>query len=51
MKGGWHIGGDVGGTFTDLIAWSEGGTPVLVKTPSTLGNQADGRVNLTTPPA
>ncbi|MBS1894610.1 MAG: hydantoinase/oxoprolinase family protein [Actinobacteria bacterium] len=42
MAGDWHIGGDVGGTFTDLIAWSEGGTPVLVKTPSTLDNQADG---------
>jgi N-methylhydantoinase A len=42
MANRWHIGGDVGGTFTDLIAWSEGGTPVLVKTPSTLDNQADG---------
>jgi N-methylhydantoinase A len=42
MSAVWHVGGDVGGTFTDLIAWSEGHRPVLVKTPSTLDNQADG---------
>jgi N-methylhydantoinase A len=42
MAGAWHIGCDVGGTFTDMIAWSHERPPVLVKTPSTLGDQADG---------
>ncbi|MDO9409008.1 hydantoinase/oxoprolinase family protein [Patulibacter sp.] len=42
MSTTWHIGGDVGGTFTDLIAWSPDRAAVLVKTPSTLENQADG---------
>lgn len=38
----WHIGGDIGGTFTDLIAWSPGRPPALIKIPSTLENQANG---------
>jgi N-methylhydantoinase A len=42
MAGAWHIGCDVGGTFTDMIAWSHERPPVLVKTPSTLGDQANG---------
>jgi N-methylhydantoinase A len=42
MPAAWHIGCDVGGTFTDLIAWSEDRQPVLVKTPSTLEDQANG---------
>ena len=37
-----RVGADIGGTFTDLIAWSEGHRPVLDKTPSTLDTQADG---------
>ena len=42
MAGAWHIGCDVGGTFTDMIAWSHEHPPVLVKTPSTLEDQANG---------
>jgi N-methylhydantoinase A len=42
MAVAWHIGCDVGGTFTDMIAWSEERQPVLVKTPSTLEDQAHG---------
>ena len=42
MAGAWHIGCDVGGTFTDMIAWAQERPPVLVKTPSTLGDQANG---------
>jgi N-methylhydantoinase A len=42
MAVAWHIGCDVGGTFTDMIAWSEERRPVLVKTPSTLEDQANG---------
>ncbi|GGO97188.1 hydantoinase/oxoprolinase family protein [Wenjunlia tyrosinilytica] len=36
----WYVGGDVGGTFTDLIAWRDGHTPRIVKVPTTPDNQA-----------
>jgi N-methylhydantoinase A len=36
----WFVGGDVGGTFTDLIAWRAGEPPRIAKVPTTLDNQA-----------
>lgn len=36
----WSVGGDVGGTFTDLIAWRDGSPPRIVKVPTTPDNQA-----------
>ena len=40
--GGYRIGVDVGGTFTDLICVTPGGSVVLDKTPSTLDDQSIG---------
>ncbi|GAF43688.1 hydantoinase/oxoprolinase family protein [Rhodococcus wratislaviensis] len=36
----WFVGGDVGGTFTDLIAWKEGEVPRIAKVATTPENQA-----------
>jgi N-methylhydantoinase A len=33
--GGWIVGIDIGGTFTDAVALSEGGDIAVVKVPST----------------
>jgi len=38
---GWFVGGDVGGTFTDLIAWRHGEPPRISKVPTTPDNQAE----------
>ena len=42
--GGWQVGVDVGGTFTDLVAYEDGGGGGIrvSKVPSTPANQADG---------
>lgn len=39
---GYKIGIDVGGTFTDLVYATEGGSIRVVKTPTTPANQAEG---------
>jgi N-methylhydantoinase A len=44
-QGGYRIGVDVGGTFTDLILVEAGGDVRLVKTPSTLEDQSVGFMN------
>ncbi|MCP2049545.1 UNVERIFIED_ORG: N-methylhydantoinase A [Paenarthrobacter nicotinovorans] len=36
----WFVGGDVGGTFTDLIAWRAGEPPRIAKVPTTIENQS-----------
>ena len=36
----WFVGGDVGGTFTDLIAWRDGEAPRIAKVPTSVDNQA-----------
>jgi N-methylhydantoinase A len=36
-----YVGVDVGGTFTDLVAWRPGERPVAVKVPTTMNNQAN----------
>jgi N-methylhydantoinase A len=36
----WFVGGDVGGTFTDLIAWRQGEVPRIAKVATTIDNQA-----------
>src|SRR3954469_23984011 len=39
----WQVGVDVGGTFTDLVAFNEdSGGFCICKTPSTPANQAEG---------
>lgn len=43
--GGYRIGVDVGGTFTDLILVEPGGEVRLLKTPSTLEDQSIGFMN------
>lgn len=42
MTGGYRIGVDVGGTFTDLISVAPDGSIVLDKAPSTLDDQSRG---------
>ena len=36
----WYVGSDVGGTFTDVIAWRAGERPRIVKVPTSPDNQA-----------
>jgi N-methylhydantoinase A len=45
VKGGFALGVDVGGTFTDLVAISEAGETLIEKVPSTPGDQSVGVIN------
>lgn len=42
MEQGVRIGVDVGGTFTDLVAWDPSGQMAACKVPTASGNPADG---------
>jgi N-methylhydantoinase A len=44
-EGGYRVGVDVGGTFTDLICVTPSGEIVLDKTPTTLDDQSTGVMN------